>query len=199
MYLWRFKLCHLTHVREYLSEQAIQPYFAVFKKYVSVILAEVAPDDYYVKCWATWISQYVPGFPNGDEICKGTNFVDAVSFYLWSVSVGHTIDHYDYGHMDIRKVPLRLRQAPPKKNDKVHDRSKLTTFWDNGKYTMANILFFNSTVVTSLITTEYDFAESKLQKAVEEFKNDLRKVDQEMKARGDCYIPLEDIARSIQS
>jgi len=174
-------------------------YFAVVKKYVAKVLAEIEPDDYYVKCWANWIAQYVPGFPNGEQIFQGTKFVDAVSFYLWSVTVGHTIDHYDYGHMDIRKVPLRLRQAPPRKNDKVIDRSKLTTFWDNGKYTMANILFFNSTVVTPLITTEYEFSDTKLLNAVEEFKKDLRQVDSEMKARGICYIPLDEIARSIQS
>lgn len=174
-------------------------YFKVFKDYVTKVLSEIPKDDYYVKCWANWCAQYIPGFPNGDIIFQGTNFVDAVAFYLWSVTVGHTIDHYNYGQMDPRKIPLRLRQAPPKKNDKVLNRSKLTTFWDNGKYYMATKLFFSATTVTSLPTTEYNFKSEKLKKAAQDFMSDLHKVDQEMKQKGICYMPLDKIARSIQS
>lgn len=174
-------------------------YFEVFKSFVSKVVKEIPNDDYYVSCWANWCSQFIPGFPAGDVIFKDDNLVNAVAFYLWGVTVGHTVDHYNYGNMDARKIPLRLRQAPPKKQDKIIDRRALTTFWDNGKYYMAQKLFFKATTVTSLPDTEYEFESVKLKEIVAEFKSELQRVDKMMNERGICYIPLEKIARSIQS
>jgi len=174
-------------------------YYEVFRKFVASVISDIAPDDYFVKCWANWISQFVPGFPNGDEVFKDDNLLNAVSYYMWNVSVGHTVDHYNYGRMDHRKIPLRLRQAPPVKGVKMIDRSKLTTFFDNAKYIMAQILFFDSTTVTSIIDIEYNFEKANHLQAERTFKDELKVVDQKMKAQNMQYIPLEKIARSIQS
>lgn len=174
-------------------------YYKAFYDFVSVILKEVKSDDYFVASWAKWVSQNVPGFPNENEIFKGDNLIKAVAFYLWDVTVGHTVDHYDYGQMDVRKIPLRLRQAPPKKGDKMASRKKLVKFWDTGKYIMAQILFYRPTTVTKLIDTEYAFEKPEHIAATEKFFTTLRELDKKFKKAGNRYIPLDKIARSIQS
>ncbi|GAB4021959.1 MAG: hypothetical protein Fur0010_25110 [Bdellovibrio sp.] len=174
-------------------------YYQAFYDFVSVVLKDISKDDYFVASWAKWISQNVPGFPNEKEIFEGDNLVKAVAFYMWDVTVGHTVDHYNYGEMDVRKIPLRLRQAPPRKGDKMMSRKKLVKFWDTGKYIMAQILFYRPTTVTKLMDTEYNFENSEHSSAAEKFFTTLRELDKKFEKTGMRYIPLEKIARSIQS
>lgn len=173
-------------------------YFPAFVRFTEQMLQDVKSDDHLVTTWAKFISQNVPGFPGEAEITQGDTLIQAVASYLWQVSLGHTIDHYDYGNMDVREIPLRLRQAPPKKNDRVIDRKKLVTFWDSGKYRMARKLFFKNTTVTKLVDCQYDCVNERERAAVKEFQAELRRIDQEMKQKGICYIPLEEVAASIQ-
>lgn len=173
-------------------------YYTVVLDYVREILSEVPKDDPIVISWAEFISREVPGFPNGEEIFKGDTFVKTVASYFWMITVGHSVDHYNYGKMDVRKVPLRVRQKPPKKGNRMISRKKLNKFWDIGKYLMARRLFFKATTVTSLLDTIYEFNEDKHKNAAKKFKEDLRRVDREMKEKGICFIPLEEIAASIQ-
>ena len=65
---------------------------------------------------------------------------------------------------------------------------------------MANKLFFSPTTVTSLIGTKYDFGNRSkaIDPLVAKFKNDLESLDKELKDAGIQYIPLKDIAASIQ-
>lgn len=174
-------------------------YYDAFYQFVAEILKDVKSDDYFVACWAKWISQNVPGFPNEKEIFEGDNLIQAVAFYMWGVTVGHTVDHYNYGGMDIQKIPLRLRQAPPIRGTKMKSRRKLTKFWDNAKYNMAQILFYRPTTVTHLIDTEYEFVFNSQNAAAETFFKKLRELDQKFEQEGIQYIPLNKIARSIQS
>ncbi|MBY0517589.1 MAG: hypothetical protein K2P81_11805 [Bacteriovoracaceae bacterium] len=173
-------------------------YWPVFLNFATEMLKDVKRDDHLVKNWAQHLSHMLPGFPNAHEISQSNTLEQVAASYLWQVSVGHTVDHYDYGHMDVRKVPLRLRQAPPSKNDEVKNRKKLVTFWDTGKYRMAQILFFRNSTVTKLIDCQYRFEESSKRAAIQNFKEGLKRVDREVKAQNICFIPLEEIAASIQ-
>lgn len=180
-----------------------QAYFKVFKTFVSKILDEIDDTEkFYIGKWADYIKSWQPDFPDGEKILANQElFVSTVAYFLFDVSVGHTVDHYNYGHMNIRKIPLRIRQAPPKKGMPIKmDRKKLTKFWDFGKYEMARRLFFDASTKTALINTQYNFGHrnEKLQKVVAQFKLDLREVDANLRAKGQQFIPLEKIAASIQ-
>nr|BDT28965.1 lipoxygenase [Bacteriovorax sp. HI3] len=180
-----------------------QAYYPVFRKFVTNILVDLTETEvFYLSKWADYISGWVPGFPKGVELVRDRELlISTVAYYLFDVSIGHTVDHYNYGNMDIRKIPLRLRHAPPKAGEKVKiDRSKLTKFWDYGKYEMARRLFFKESTKTRLMDAEYDFGKRNtlLQKHVKDFKNELRAVDQKLKADKAQFAPIDDIAASIQ-
>lgn len=180
-----------------------QAYFPVFKKFASDILIDLTQTDtFYLSHWADYISSWVPGFPKGVELVRDRELlISTIAYYLFDVSVGHTVDHYNYGQMNIRKIPLRLRVPPPSHAGEYKiDRKKLTKFWDFGKYDMAQKLFFRASTRTKLIDAEYEFGErnESLQQHVKNFKAELRKVDQKLKADNAQFAPLEEIAASIQ-
>ncbi len=171
-------------------------YWPAFLKFARSMLHDVKPDDQLVQSWGKFLSPILPGFP--DDFTNLETLYQTAASYLWQVTVGHSVDHYNYGQMDVRKVPLRLRQEPPKKDDKIHSREKLVRFWDSGKYRMAQRLFFRPTTVTTLIGSDYRCMNEREREAVKLFRSELRAIDQEVKKRGICYIPLEEIAASIQ-
>lgn len=174
-------------------------YFSTIRNFVSRVLSEIDKTDRVIKNWANYIAHWVPGFPDGEQIMEGENLIDAVAFYIWDVTVGHSIDHYDYGRMSVREVPLRIRQAPPKGKETRFSRSKLANAFDHMKYKMAQKLFFAPTNVTRLMDVDYDFKTNKHRELNEYFKEDLRKTAADLKAKGyRDYIPLEEIACSIQ-
>jgi hypothetical protein len=173
-------------------------YWPVFQQFARDWLETVKSDDALVLSWAKFLSHQIPGFPSDEVIMQKDTFINTVASYLWQVTVGHSIDHYNYGLMDVREVPLRLRQAPPKKGDKLINRFKLVRFWDSGKYRMARKLFFRSNTVTALIDAQYDCKTASERAAVARFKAGLKAVDQQVKDRGIQYMPLQEIAASIQ-
>ncbi|MFP5386743.1 MAG: hypothetical protein ACLGHN_11730 [Bacteriovoracia bacterium] len=176
----------------------LDAYYDTIYKFVDEVLKEVPKGDVAVKNWADYIATWIPGFPDGTEIFKGKTFTEVVSYFIWDVTIGHTIDHYNYSQMDIRKVPLRIRQEPPVKGTKIKSYSSLQTPIDLMKYKLAMRLFFGPTVVTRLIEVKYDFKTGNQQKAVQEFKKGLQKTEKEFKDQGLNYVPLEEIAASIQ-
>ena len=180
-----------------------QAYFPVFRKFAERILVDLTETEFfYLSKWADYITTWVPGFPKGPELVRDRQLlISTVAYYLFDVSVGHTVDHYDYGNMNIRKIPMRLRQAPPKNGEKITlSRKKLMTFWDFGKYEMARRLFFKESTKTRLIDSVYDFGRRNkdLQKVVVDFQNELRAVDKKLQADNAQFTPIDDIAASIQ-
>ena len=179
-------------------------YYAVIRKFVNSIMVNLTETEmFYLKQWGDYIAQWVPNFTKGvDLIANRELMVSTIAYYLFDITVGHTIDHYNYGNMNIRKIPMRLREAPPNQSQPLAplNRKSLTTFWDFGKYEMARRLFFAATTKTALIDTEYDFGSrnSVLQPIVKQFKSDLIKCSEDLKKKGADYIPVEKIAASIQ-
>lgn len=178
--------------------QYLISYYEVFYKYVEEVLSDIEEGDIWVKRWADYCNQHVNDFPKGDDIFKGDTFIRTVTTYLFTVSVAHATDHYNYGQVDKRQVPLRMRQAPPRKGDKLIDRKKLVTPADLMKYYMADTLFFSPTTVTKLIDCRYEFKSEKNIKAAKEFKKSLFEVDKDLKKRKIEYMPLSQISSSIQ-
>lgn len=176
----------------------LNAYFDTIYQFVDKVVETIPHNDIYVRNWADYISNWIPGFPDGDEIFKDKTLTEVAAFYIWDVTIGHTIDHHNYGKMDIRKVPLRIRQAPPVKGVKLKPLRKLQSPIDLMKYQLAMKLFFGPTVLTSLIDVDYEFTNPQLLLAAKEFKKQLIKTDQEMKNKGLRYLDLEDIANSIQ-
>ncbi len=174
-------------------------YFDLIKEFVSEILKDVQKDDRVVKHWANYIAHWVPGFPNGDEIFKGNTLVEVVSYYIWDITVGHSIDHYDYGRMNVREIPLRIRQAPPRNKEVSLNRKNLTNAIDHMKYKMAQKLFFSPTNVTKLMDVDYKFESNKHRELNAYFRDDLRALAKKLKETSTReYIPLDEIACSIQ-
>lgn len=176
----------------------LRTYYRVIRKFIEKIVSDIPKDEVWTKRWADYVQKYVPDFPSGDEIFEGDNLVRAITSYFFIVTVGHSVDHYNYGCLDKREIPLRLRQAAPKKGDKMIDRSKLCNAIDLMKYYMADTLFFSPTTVTSMIDTKYKFTKKEHKEAVKVFKEELRAAEKELLAKGIKYMPLDKIAASIQ-
>lgn len=180
-----------------------QAYYKVFEKFVNKVLKELTEEDYfYIDHWLNYINAWLPAFPNAQERKDNPDILTAaVTSYLFDVTVGHTVDHYNYGKMNIRQVPLRIRTKVPSKNISTSfDRKNLCTFWDFGKYEMARRLFFSSTTRTRLIDTEYAFTKKseKFKKVVDEFRSELRQCEEMLEKKSANFMPLNEIAASVQ-
>lgn len=176
----------------------LEAYYETIYKFVEEVVAEIPHNDEHVRKWANYISSWIPGFPNGFEIFQDNTLCEVVTYYIWDVTVGHTIDHFNYGEMDVRKVPLRIRQAPPTKDTKMIPLSKLQSPTDLMKYRLAMKLFFGPSLLTKLIDAEYEFTDPKLIEAQKNFKLNLKDTDKKLRDQGLTYMTLDDIARSIQ-
>lgn len=176
----------------------LDAYYETIYNFVDDVVKTIPKDDQAVINWADYIHAWIPGFPSGKEILHHKTLTEVVAFYIWDVTVGHTIDHHNYGEMDVRKVPLRLRQAPPSKDTKMKPLKKLQTPIDLMKYKLAMRLFFAPTVLTKLIDVDYNFSNPALNERMKKFKQDLRATEKELADKGLKYVPLEGIAASIQ-
>jgi hypothetical protein len=176
----------------------LQTYYRVFYDYVKTVLKDVQEGDFSINTWADYCHHYVRDFPSSATIWQDDNLIRAVTTYMFTVTVGHSVDHDNYGKMDKRQIPLRIRHAPPTKTLAVLNRKSLVKPWDMMKYYMADILFFSPTTVTQLIDVRYRFQEPFQNEAAKKFKDDLRAAEQRLIKQGAQYMPLKTIARSIQ-
>ncbi|PIK16183.1 hypothetical protein [Halobacteriovorax sp. JY17] len=173
-------------------------YYDTIHDFVSEVLADVKCGDRAIENWANYISPLVPNFPDGKEIFEEGNLVDTVSYFIWDVTIAHSLDHYNYGAMNIQKVPLRIRHTAPTKGMSYFSRKKLVSAVDQTKYRMSQLLFFKPTNVTCLYNTNYNFKEEKLIRMNKDFLQNLHEAERSALVKGINYMPLKDIARSIQ-
>jgi hypothetical protein len=173
-------------------------YYDIFHSFVEKILKDFDREDEIIKLWASYISKNVPGFPNEVEIMKGDNLTRAVAYYMWSVTVGHGVDHATFNSVPVRKKSMRLRIPPPDKNTKNIDFSKLTKFWDISKFLMAQVLFFKPWTVDYLKNINYKFENSFQNDAQKKFFQDLESLDRVFEKEGLNYMRFKDMPSSIQ-
>ncbi|WP_372654752.1 hypothetical protein [Halobacteriovorax sp.] len=176
----------------------LEAYYVEIKKYVGEILCDIPKGDRAVENWANYISKLVPNFPDGNEIFEEGVLVDTVAYYIWDVTVAHSLDHYSYGEMNIRKVPMRIRHCAPTKGMGKFSRRNMTTVADQMKYKMAQILFFGPTNVTYFYDTDYKFKGEREKRINLDFLENLKRVEARLNEEGINYMPLKEIARSIQ-
>lgn len=175
----------------------LDEYYKVFYNFVGKVLKDVNKSDPMLKNWASYISMWIPGFPNGDEILEGDNLQRVIAYFLWDVSVAHSADHYLFSLSDMQKVPIRLRHKPPtKKHQAKIKHNRLMSAMDLTRYKLAMVLFFGPSNVTHLMDVDYKFGNDKLNKASEDFFEDLKKCEQNLKVKK--YIPLSEVSASIQ-
>lgn len=175
-------------------------YHNVLLRFVERVLSQVSPDDPQVRAWADEIAAWVPGFPDGTAILRDGNLPAAVASFICQVSVGHSADHHDYGHSDIRRSPLRLRLAPPTAplREPVDPRALLRPS-DLFRYRMAWRMFFLPSTLRRLSDTRYRFdpvAEPDLLAARQGLGQALGDWDAHLPCRR--YAPLSAISQSIE-
>lgn len=178
-------------------DKFINNYYAVILRFCTEVLRKVQPQDPYVKRWASTIADYLPGFPDGNDIFESDTLARAAAGFITNSSVIHSLDHYLYSLESVRKVPFRLRQAPPASREiTALDRQNLVQRDDIFRHRMARKMFFQPYTVKRLMDVNYNFGEERLELLSSSFKTELQAT--EPKTACANLIPLAEIASSIQ-
>ncbi|MEQ9366278.1 MAG: hypothetical protein RIF32_18710, partial [Leptospirales bacterium] len=176
-------------------------YFETIHTFVKKVVKAVPKDDKFVLRWAGHVSGQVPGFPDAKEIQKPGMLALALALYIWDVSVGHAVDHYNQGTLNLNENPMRVRIEPPGSPDAItnFDVNKVMRFFDVVRYRLFWKMFITPTNVTLLHNVNYKFDQSELIEANSEFLQDLRQTEASLASKGiPNIIPLKKISRTIQ-
>lgn len=177
----------------------LSAYFDTIHAFTKKVVARLPADDVsLVRGWANHCSDAVPGFPNEHEILADGVLAETLARIVWDLTVGHGADHQVFAkEVTVDQKFLRVRVRPPctKTMDRVDPKS-LTWFRDRFKAHLASRVFFEPTLVTSLLETDYGFPDPELVAAQNDFKQDLRETEARLPCRN--YMPLSQIPASIQ-
>ncbi len=182
----------------------LSAYYPAFRAFVARVLSGVTAGDRYVTRWAHYISEWIPSFPDGNAIWQPDRLVDAVTGFMWAVTVVHAADHTAFASIRPTQYCLRLRLPPPAaKRIPDFDRKDLSQPLDVFKAVLATKMFFEPSNVTLLQDTRYAFDARRpsrtLIAAQNQFHQDLRATEAKLEADGiPIYVPLQKISRSIQ-
>lgn len=181
----------------------LEAYYQTILNFVILVVKNSTPQEIMeVKQWADYISYWLPNFPTGKQIFEGENVLaKVITKIIWTVSIGHAADHYDYSmHTSTNQTPLRLRIPPPNTNKiEGYDRKKLSNFGDMFRYRMERKLFFKPTNVSLLCEVDYNFTAPHLIELNDKFRKELINTETELKSKGvKIYIPIKQVSASIQ-
>lgn len=198
-------------------------YYNCIFRFVKEVVKKLTPDDKqqlvewadyiapfsnrhagHVLYGSTYLADPLRHFPYGNELFREYEGEEIITWLLtmiiWDLSVGHAGDHYDFGMMDIDKVPMRLRLPAPD-NRQIHyfDRRKLRSFNDTFRHRMEWRMFYIPTNVTLLHNINYNFADPELQALNRRFLQDLKDTERGLADKAiRNFLPLRKISRSIQ-
>jgi hypothetical protein len=191
-------------------------YHKVIKDFVRKVVAgifaradttEGEEELYYVKRWARYVAQWLPGFPDDTMILENDaagdpNLVNALTGYIWDVSVLHSAEHRSFYLMTPRRTPFRVRVPPPASRELPEfNRRKVLDGRDLFKSTLAFNMFFQPHNVALLKDVKYGFEDRALAEHAETFRQELLAAEKKLAAEGidvDRIAPLSQIATSIQ-
>lgn len=175
----------------------LKAYYEVVLRFTQTVLSHIPQGEPAVEAWADHIARVLPGFPDGKAIFQGDMLARVAATYIHNVSIAHSCDHYLIGLESINCLPLRLRVHPPRRGESIQvDWRKATHRSDIFRRYMANVMYFRPSVVKSLMSCRYDFAELALQAAATRFLAELQVLDAKPPTRR--FMPLAQIAASIQ-
>ncbi len=176
----------------------LKNYWDSIYRFVSNIVKKVDKSSKEVTLWAKSISNYIPGFPDGQKIQKGNNLELALTSYIHTVTIVHAGDHYTYSRIPLKHAPLRIRIPFPDKSE-THfklDLSKIIHKEDYIRHRFCNTMYFKEHNLTLLKDCEYNFFDPELIDYSIDFKNDLIRTNRHLGQYN--YVPLDNIAASIQ-
>ena len=174
-----------------------ESYYKAYYVFTKNILGAIPKKDKFVTNWANYIHQWMPSFPNGEDIWENDNLIKAVSVLIWDLTLGHATDHRTYSEIPFFFNPMRLRVGSPDFKDPKFKLklSKAVSVIDQTKWIMANRLFYQTWNISNLMDVEYGFNQG-LNKYVVAFKNELKEIEKNLSTRN--YMPVDEIPASIQ-
>lgn len=197
-------------------------YYECIHRFVKKVLNQLTPKDKQeLLPWAQYIAPYINKHISHEEYSylhndNLTHFPDEkevlgdhdgepllpvlISTIIWDLTVGHAADHYDFGMMDFDHMPMRLRIPPPASRNVPDFKQKdLRKFVDVFKHRLEWKMFYMPTNISLLHNVDYGFKTAELQQLNKEFREDLRRTEEGLAAKGiRNFMPLKKIARSIQ-
>ena len=192
---FRFELGPGTIHSEYGTY--LDQYYQTTLRFVEQVLVGVPDQDPDVKRWAKVCSQYVPGFPDDEQIFEPGLLARTVATMICNYSVAHTADHHGYANHPGKALPLRLRVPPPESEDmEDFDYGDLLTKRDFFRYRMAHQMFFKPTILYHLGDVDYQFQAPELRELNKKFCDELRQTDRDMPVKR--FATLDELATSIQ-
>jgi len=185
----------------------LDAYYDTIYDFTAGVVAALPPHELReIGQWARQISFWLPDFPDEQKILEvapsGQREVLAgtLAKIIWDLSVSHGADHYNYSLIPVRKIPMRLRVAPPSTPDAPSfQRADLSTRLDIFKHLYLRQMFFRAVNVSLLCDTDYQFGHDHLRGLQTKFHQQLRDTEARLRAQNvQLYIPLAEIPRSIQ-
>lgn len=169
-------------------------------------------DWYYVAYWADNCAQWVPGFPNGEQIADKAVFVEAITTIIWDLAISHSTDHDSIHQIPNNELVFRLRLPPPEeKTIKPWELYELCNWIDLFKANLTDILFYKPHNVTWLKDVNYDFEALGTERydksllidldgiANKFIQSDLHRVEADLEKKGTkIFTKLKDMAASLQ-
>lgn len=174
-------------------------YFATIRRFVAAVLATMDTNEDDLVDFATHVSRWIPGFPDGTEVRDPSVLASAIASVIFSVSVAHSADHFLYGQVDPREVPFRIKAERPTHGMTEFDRTAMVDTRDLVAGRMCSRMYFQPHVLERLVDADYRFEGEALKGAVARFREELVLTEVGLLADGHrVYVPLDSIATSVQ-
>jgi hypothetical protein len=178
-------------------------YYEVVLRFVSDWLQDFEIDEPTSK-WADAIAGFVPGFPSALQMKQDPGLLrQGLATFIHNVSIVHSADHIVYARESVRKVPLRLRAAPPSGPTedptgrlKKLERTKLVRRGDLFRHLMARKMYFQPNTIRRLTDVKYDCKSREERLASSEFFRGMRLLDRDPEMKR--FVALEGLSSSIQ-
>ena len=167
-------------------------YYEVVLKLCRAVAGTLPQDDPAVARWGEALHALLPGFPAPEALRDSEVLARALAGFIHTVTVWHSADHFGFGALSIREIPMRLRIEGPE-DDTPPEQWVSTT--DIFRHHLAREMFFKDNTIRALTDIHYDFDIPEHIAAAEVFSSDLARVDA---AAEPGQIPLSHIACSIQ-
>lgn len=174
-----------------------QAWYRHILEFTRKIVSTLEPGDPDITRWADEAAGWVGGFPNGTEIWQDDVLAQTLATIIATVSVFHTADHDSYSRIPIGQLPFRLRQPPPDGSSPTRlNLRKLVLPEDYFRHYLAQRLYFQPVIRTTLVSVKYSFRAPTARAAADDFIAGMAALDSEWGPYG--FATSDRIATSVQ-